>query len=63
MKTRDASVSHALIRQLPEPARALRIARLLIPLCILGGLLAEPFLHWLVPILSALPLRLPSFLL
>ena len=52
-----------LARHLPEPARALRLARLLIPLCILVGLTAEPLLRWLVPILSALPLRLPSFLL
>ncbi len=52
-----------LARQIPEPARALRLARLLIPLCIFVGLTAEPFLQWVIPVLSALPLRLPSFLL
>ena len=43
-------------RQMPEPARALRLARLLIPLCILTGLVTEPLLQWLIPALSALPL-------
>lgn len=69
MKTPDSPVSSEssarprLPHRLPEPARMLRLARLLIPLCLLVGLGAEPFLHWLIPILSGLPLRLPSFLL
>ena len=45
-----------LARQMPEPARALRLARILIPLCILTGLVTEPLLHWLIPALSAIPL-------
>lgn len=45
-----------LTRQIPEPARALRLARLLIPLCVFVGLFAEPFARWLVSFLSALPL-------
>lgn len=48
-----------LAKQLPEPARALRIARLLIPLCIFVGLAAEPVAQWLVSFLSALPIRIP----
>lgn len=51
----------ARLRQLPEPARALRLARLMIPLCILVGLTAEPFAQWLISFLSAfpIPIRLP----
>jgi hypothetical protein len=45
-----------LIRNLPEPARALRLARLLIPMCVFVGLTAEPFLQWFISVLSALPL-------
>ncbi len=45
-----------LARQIPEPARALRLARMLIPLCVFVGLFAEPFARWLVSFLSALPL-------
>lgn len=45
-----------LLRNLPEPARALRLARLLIPLCVFTGLVTEPLLRWLIPVLSALPL-------
>jgi hypothetical protein len=45
-----------LVRNLPEPARALRIARLLIPMCIFVGLVTEPALLWLVSFLSSLPL-------
>ena len=63
MKTPESSAFPTLRHRLPEPARMLRLGRLLIPLCILVGLLAEPVLHWLIPILSALPVRLPSFLL
>jgi hypothetical protein len=46
----------ALARQIPEPARALRLARLLVPLCVLVGLAAEPTILWLVSFLSSLPL-------
>lgn len=42
--------------RLPEPARALRLGRLCIPLCIVVGLTAEPVLQWLVSFLSALPI-------
>ena len=40
----------SLARHLPEPARALRLARLLIPLSLLAGLAAEPVLRWLLRI-------------
>ena len=36
----------SLARHLPEPLRALRLARLLIPLSIFFGLAAEPALRW-----------------
>lgn len=56
MKTPDARPAFVRNLHLPEPARALRLARLLIPLCIFVGLTAEPILEWLIPVLSALPL-------
>jgi hypothetical protein len=48
MKTHAAFAR--LARFLPEPVRALRLARLLIPLSLFVGLAAEPFLRWLLPI-------------
>jgi hypothetical protein len=39
--------------RLPTPERALRLARLLIPLSLLTGLLAEPLLRWLLRALGA----------
>ncbi|MBC8012439.1 MAG: hypothetical protein H7067_20340 [Burkholderiales bacterium] len=39
-----------LVARLPEPAQALRLARLLIPLCLVVGLLAAPVARWLLPI-------------
>ncbi len=37
-----------LARQFPEPPRALRLARMLIPLAIITGLAVEPMLRWLL---------------
>lgn len=54
MKLHDAFPT--LVRNLPEPARALRLARLLIPLSLFVGITAEPVIRWLIPVLSALPL-------
>lgn len=39
--------------RLPEPPRALRLARLLIPLCLTIGLLAEPVLRWFLRVIGA----------
>lgn len=48
MKTHPAFANPA--RLLPEPKRALRLARLLIPLSLFVGGAAEPVLRWLLPI-------------
>lgn len=43
-----------LARFLPEPARALRLARLLIPLCLFAGIVLEPLYHWTLTRLGAM---------
>ncbi len=51
MKTPDIPVLLARFEAaLPEPERALRLARWLIPACLVVGLVAEPLLLWLLPI-------------
>lgn len=50
MKTNpDFPVLSRLVRFLPEPPRALRLARLLIPLSIFTGIVLEPLYHWALP--------------
>ena len=39
--------------QLPDPARALRLARFLIPVCIVTGLVTEPLLRWVLRLIGA----------
>lgn len=53
MKTPLPRRLHALLGRLPEPPRALRLARLLIPLCIAVGLIAEPALRWFLRSIGA----------
>ncbi len=48
MKTHPAFAT--LARLVPEPTRALRLARLLIPISLFVGGAAEPVLRWLLPI-------------
>lgn len=42
-----------LAAQLPDPARALRLARYLIPLSIVTGLVTEPLLRWFLRLIGA----------
>lgn len=43
-----------LARFLPEPARALHLARLLIPLCLFAGIVVEPLYRWVFTKLGAM---------
>jgi hypothetical protein len=55
MKTTERIVTEwreRIARELPDPARALVLARWMIPLALLAGAVVEPLVRWLIVVLA-----------